>query len=203
MISINSLQTLSLDHILLGNFTLSNSIILVEDLIRGKRGFEIFLVDHYAADIRKKVSLVSIEKFLYQCHPTYTRWVSLHKVLYLSFLGSYNICIIYLHETEACLKVAIAMFYFRHLKSLSNIMKYIFNYISIYSWRKVSLLTHMRNKCAMREINLYFLTLWKLAKLFLQKFIIFSMITVIKEMGNIRACKDIYLQKFIKFRLSG
>ena len=47
---------------LLGNFILSNSIILVEDLIRGKRGFEIFLIGHYAVDIRKKVSLVSIKK---------------------------------------------------------------------------------------------------------------------------------------------
>ena len=41
----NSLQTPSLDDILLGNFTLSNSIILVEDLIRPKRGFEIYPYD--------------------------------------------------------------------------------------------------------------------------------------------------------------
>ena len=50
-ISRTSLQTPSLDDIHLGNFTLSNSIILVEDLIRGERGFEIFLLDHYAGDI--------------------------------------------------------------------------------------------------------------------------------------------------------
>ena len=50
-ISRTSLQTPSLDDIRLGNFTLSNSIILVEDLIRGERGFEIFLLDHYAGDI--------------------------------------------------------------------------------------------------------------------------------------------------------
>ena len=53
-ISSNSLQTPSLDDILLGNFTLSNSIILVEDLIRWKRGFEIFLIDYYADDIGNK-----------------------------------------------------------------------------------------------------------------------------------------------------
>ena len=47
-LSTNSLQTSSLDNILLGNFTLSNSIILMEDLIRSARGFEIFLIDHYA-----------------------------------------------------------------------------------------------------------------------------------------------------------
>ena len=53
-VSKNSLQTPSLDHALLGNFTLSNSIILVEDLIRWKRGFEICLIDYYADDIRNK-----------------------------------------------------------------------------------------------------------------------------------------------------
>ena len=49
LFSKNSLQTPSLDDILLGNFTLPNSIILVEDLIRPKRGFEIY---HY--DIENK-----------------------------------------------------------------------------------------------------------------------------------------------------
>ena len=52
-VSRNSLQTPSLDQALLGKFTLSNSIILVDDLIRWKRGFEIFLIDHYA-DIGNK-----------------------------------------------------------------------------------------------------------------------------------------------------
>ena len=52
-VSRNSLQTPSLDQALLGNFTLSNSIILVDDIIRWKRGFEIFLIDHYA-DIGNK-----------------------------------------------------------------------------------------------------------------------------------------------------
>ena len=92
--------------------------------------------------------------------------------------------------------------YVLFLPNLSNI-KNIFNSISIYYWKKVSLLTHMRNKCIMREINLYFLTLWKMAKFFLQKFVVLNMITVSKEMGNIRKCKEIHLQKLIKFRLSG
>ena len=43
-ISGNSLQTPSLDDIFFGNFILSNSIILVEDLIRWNRGFETFLI---------------------------------------------------------------------------------------------------------------------------------------------------------------
>ena len=50
-ISRSSLQTPSLDDILLENFTLSNSIIPVKDLIRLRNGFEIFLIDHYAGDI--------------------------------------------------------------------------------------------------------------------------------------------------------
>ena len=41
----------------MGNFTLSNLITLAEDitdLIRGKRCFEIFLIDHCAGDIGDK-----------------------------------------------------------------------------------------------------------------------------------------------------
>ena len=38
----------------LWKFTLSNLIILVEDLIRWKRDFEIFLIGYYAGDIRNK-----------------------------------------------------------------------------------------------------------------------------------------------------
>ena len=53
-ISKNSLQTPSLDNILLGNFALSNSIILVENVIRWTKGFKIFLIDHYAGDIGNK-----------------------------------------------------------------------------------------------------------------------------------------------------
>ena len=50
----NSLQTPSLYDIIWGNFTLSNSIMLVEDLIRWKRCFEIFLIDHLTDDIGNK-----------------------------------------------------------------------------------------------------------------------------------------------------
>ena len=45
-ISKNSFQTPSLDNTVLGNFTLSNAIISVEDLIKWKRGFEIFLIGY-------------------------------------------------------------------------------------------------------------------------------------------------------------
>ena len=36
-------------------------------------------------------------------------------------------CIIYLHVIEACVKVAVALFYFCHLHSSSNIMENIFD----------------------------------------------------------------------------
>ena len=68
-ISRYSLQTPSLDDILLGNFTMSNSIIFVEDIITWKRDFEIFSSDRTNLVILKtKTSPVSIKKFLYQCH---------------------------------------------------------------------------------------------------------------------------------------
>ena len=53
-VSRNSLQTLSSVDIILGNFTLSNSAILVEDLIGWKRCFEIFFIDHCASYIANK-----------------------------------------------------------------------------------------------------------------------------------------------------
>ena len=55
---------------------MSNSIILVEDLIGWMKGFEIFLIDHYAGDTEIKIPLVSIKKLLYQCFPLYNRRAS-------------------------------------------------------------------------------------------------------------------------------
>ena len=49
-----SLQTPSLYYILGQIFTWSNSTILVEDLMRWKINFEVFLFDHYASDIGYK-----------------------------------------------------------------------------------------------------------------------------------------------------
>ena len=121
------------------------------------------------------ISLVSTKNPLYQCHPPFTKRVSSHRVQYLEFPSTCNICVIYLHVIEACLKVTIAMFYFCHLKNTSGIMKTIFNSISIYSWKKNSLLTNIRNKRVIREINFIFLMPWKMAKVFLQKFVIFNM----------------------------
>ena len=50
----NFLRITSSGNIVEGNFTWRNSIILVEDLTMWKGGFEIFLIDCYAGDIRNK-----------------------------------------------------------------------------------------------------------------------------------------------------
>ena len=67
-----------------------------------------------------KVLLVRIKKDICQCHPPCTMRVNSHRVLHLQFLGSYNICITYLHVLEACLKDMIAMFYFSYSKNPSK-----------------------------------------------------------------------------------
>ena len=132
-ISRNFLQTASLNEILLENFKLWNSIISVKD-IWGERLTTMLVI------LEIKVSLVTFKKSLYHCDPPYIRQVSSHRVLtcliYLKSLSSYFICIIYLHLIEACLKVTIAIFYFCHSKNSSDVMKNIFNSISIYSWKK-------------------------------------------------------------------
>ena len=53
-ISRNSLQAPFLDNILSRSFTSSDSIILVEYLIKWKRCFEIFLIEYCAGDIWNK-----------------------------------------------------------------------------------------------------------------------------------------------------
>ena len=86
------------------------------------------LIDHYAVHIGKKISLVSIKKFFHHCHASYSRRVSSYRVLYLQFLGSYDICITYLHAIEGCLKVTIAKFYFlpfeKSFKYYENIFQF-------------------------------------------------------------------------------
>ena len=133
-----------------------------------------------------KVSLVSFKKSLYHYNPPYIREVSSHRVLYLKFLSSFYICIIYLHLIEACLEVTIAIFYFCHSKNSSDVMKNIFN-----SWKKIyileknfyiflkkiSLLTNIRNKGVIRKINLFF---WRHEKwpYFSLKSLSFSIVTL-------------------------
>ena len=59
-ISRNSLPIPSLDDILRENFTLPNWIMLVAELKRWKRSFEIFLIDHYADDNGKQSEIKKI-----------------------------------------------------------------------------------------------------------------------------------------------
>ena len=47
---------------------------------------------------------------------------------------------------------------------------------ALYILEKISLSANIRNKCVIRKINLYFYEVIKMAKCFLQKFVIFIMI---------------------------
>ena len=67
------------------------------------------------------------------------------------------------------------------------------------------LLTNIRNKCVTRKINLFF-SVTKNGQIFPSKVCHFQYghrFLFSREMGNIRTCKEIRLQKLIKFILSG
>ena len=142
--------------------------------------------------LETKTSLVSIKKSYSHCDPPYSRRVSSHRVLYLKFLSSYNICIIYLHVIEACLNVTIALFYFFSFEKSFRCFKKYF-YFHLYSFinkykkqRNINLLSDVRKN------GHIFLS--KVCHFQYQYRFLFS-----REMGNIRACKEVRLQKLTKF----
>ena len=64
----------------------------------------------------------------------------------------------------------------------------------------------MRKKCATRKINLYVLDVMKNDQIFPSKVCHFQYdhrFPFSREMGNIRRCKEVHLQKRIKFGLPG
>ena len=92
----------------------------------------------------------------------------------------------------------IVMFYFCQSKNNSNIMKNIFNSISIYSWRKNSLLTNVRNKCVMKKIYIFWCH--KNGQIFSSKVCHFQYdhrFFFSREMGNIRTCKEVHLKNLL------
>ena len=113
---------------------------------------------------------------------------------------------IYLHIIVADLKVTFTVFYFCDLKNSLTVKKNCFSSIHIFSWRKIYLLTNIRNKCVIRKINLYFFDVIKHGQIFPSKAcqsqyghrLFFG-----REMGNNRTCKEVRLQRLVKFRLSG
>ena len=117
-----------------------------------------------------------------------------------------NICIIYLHVIETCLEVTTATFYFYPSKNPSDVMKNIFNAISIYSWKKkIFFNKYKKQTCYKEKISLLF---WchenghtfpsKICHFQYDHRFLFS-----REMGNSRACNEVRLQKLIKLRLLG
>ena len=116
-----------------------------------------------------KISQESIRKSLYQCYPPYTRRACSHRVLYLKLLSSYNICIIYLHVIEACLKVTIDRLYFCQSKNPWDVMKNIFNSISKCSWKKKFLVKKYDKQKRYRENKSLFLDVIKNGHIFPSK----------------------------------
>ena len=143
------------------------------------------------------IALISIKKLLYQCNPPYTKRASSHRVLYLEVLSTYNICIIYLHVIQACVNVTVSMFYFSNLKNASDVMKNIFNSISIYSWKKNFLVNkHKKQKCY-KENKSLFSNVMKNGHIFLLKVCHFQhdhRFLSNREMENIRAYKGVRLK---------
>ena len=91
------------------------------------------------------------------------------------------------------------LFYFCHSEHPSDIMKNIFNSISIYSFKKISLLTNVRNKEVVRKTNFFFFTSWKMATFFLQKFVIFNTIPdsfLVEKWGTLERARR-YLCKYL------
>ena len=116
-----------------------------------------------------KISQESIRKSLYQCDPPYTRRACSHRVLYLKLLSSYNICIIYLHVIEACLKVTIDRLYFCQSKNPWDVTKNIFNSISKCSWKKKFLVKKYKKQKRYRENKSLFLDVIKNGHIFPSK----------------------------------
>ena len=109
-----------------------------------------------------------------------------------------------MYYSHACnrdvfIKVTIAMFYICHSKNPSNIIKNIFNSISTYSWNKISLLTNIKNKSVIIKINLYFFEVMKGGKIVPSKVFQYNQRFFFSKKW--RTCKEICLQRLIKFRL--
>ena len=109
-----------------------------------------------------------------------------------------NICIIYLHVI-GLFKSCYCYVLFLPFKKFSK-------YYEKYSWFQNSVLTNIRNKCVIRKINLYFFDVMRNEQIFPSNVFHFQFdyrFLFSREMGNIRTCKEIRLEKRIKFGLSG
>ena len=92
------------------------------------------------------------------------------------------------------------MFYFCHSKNPSTVTENIFN--SIY----IQFCKNTRGKCIIRKINLFFFDVMKNGKIFLADVCHFQYdhrIFFSREMGSIRMCMVVRLQKLVKFKFSG
>ena len=124
------------------------------------------------------ISLVSIKKSWYQCHPPYTKLAISQRVLYLKLLWTYDICIICLHVRGVCLEIIIAVLYFCYSKNPLDVMKNIVDFIYIYFWKKKLLMSKYKKKtCYKENKSLYFWRHEKWPYFSFKSIIIFNMIT--------------------------
>ena len=132
---------------------------------------------------------------MHQSHPPYTRRASSNRALYLKFLSTYTICIIYLHVTEARLEVTIVMSYFCHSKIPSDVMKNIFNSISPYIWEKNPLVNKYKKQTWL--FFFFFFDVVRKSHIFPSKVCHFQYghrFLFSKETRNIRAYKEVRLK---------
>ena len=137
--------------------------------------------------LETKISLVSIKKFLYQCHPPYT---------YLYFIGSYNNC--------TCNRGLLESYYcyvlFLSFNKIFQILRIFFLIPSLYFLEKKFLVNKYKN----RKINLYLFDIMKNCQIFSSKICHFqceNRFLLSREIGNLRTCREVRLQKLTQFKL--
>ena len=137
-----------------------------------------------------KISLVHIKKMLASVSQTlcYESHFTQGAIYIIPWFTCLIQCLIYIHMTDTCLKLILLCFIFTIRKTYQMLWK-IFLIPSLFM-KKTCLLTNMRNKFVIRKKNIYFLTSWKMAKFFLQKIVIFNMITdsILVEKWRILEC---------------
>ena len=132
----------------------------MEDLIRWKKELKCFWLNILRLIFEIKIFLVRNEKYLCQCHLPYTMQVGPHKRLCVESLGSCNLCIIYLHLTQVCLKVTIAMLYYcsaLSFKKTFQILWKMFLIPSPYILEKILLVNkYKKQMCYKKNKSLFF-----------------------------------------------
>ena len=176
-------QRPSSNDILSGNSTWSNSIILVEGLKFEREVLKYFSLTSMWVIYEIKILLLRIKNPCIDvtdpvlCVLVYTECY-IYNLCFVWYINIYMyylfVCNRGLFKSYDCYVLFLSFKYVKY--SPLKIMKDVFNFISIYLWKKFSCLTNSRSKCVVRKINLYFSDVVKNVQFVLQKFTIFNMI---------------------------